>query len=69
MQTHQRSSFFLILVPMAGLEGELGILLRVAMAGLDLFGVNFFNGPFSSCVAADLFSCYPCAAHLAQKDM
>jgi len=54
---------------MAGLEGELGTLLRVAMAGLDLFGVNFFNGPFSSCVAADLFSCYPCAAHLAQKDM
>ena len=24
MQTHQRSSFFLLLVPMAGLEGELG---------------------------------------------
>jgi len=46
MQTHQRSSFFLLLVPMAGLEGELGTLLRVAMAGLDLFGVNFFNGPF-----------------------
>ena len=43
MQTHQRFSFFLLLVPMAGLEGAL---LRVAMAGLDLFGVNFFNGPF-----------------------
>jgi hypothetical protein len=31
---------------MAGLEGELGTLLRVAMAGLSLFGVSiFFNGP------------------------
>jgi hypothetical protein len=30
---------------MAGLEGELGTLLRVAMAGLALFGVSFFNGP------------------------
>ena len=66
MQTHQRSSFFLLLVPMAGLEGELGTLLRVAMAGLDLFGVIFL-WPFSS--SADLFACHPCAAHLVQKDM
>jgi hypothetical protein len=42
-QTHYRSSFFLLLVPMAGLEGELGTLLRVDMAGLPLFGVNFFE--------------------------
>jgi len=43
MQTHYRSSFFLLLVPMAGLEGELGALLRVDMAELPLFGVNFFE--------------------------
>ena len=42
IQTHYTSSFFLLLVAMAGLEGELGTLLRVDMAGLPLFGVNFF---------------------------
>jgi hypothetical protein len=41
MQTHQRSSVFLLLISMAGLEGELGTLLRVDMAGLVLFGVSF----------------------------
>jgi len=68
MQTHYRSSFFLLLVPMAGLEGELGALLRVDMAGLPLFGVNFFlKWPSSSCAGADLHSCQLCAAHLILK--
>jgi hypothetical protein len=43
MQTHYRSSFSLLLVPMARLEGELGTLLQVDMAGLPLSGVSFFE--------------------------
>ena len=69
MQTHSRSSFFLLLVPMAGLEGEVGALLRVDMAGLALFGVIFLRWPSSSssCAAADLRSCQLCAAYLILK--
>jgi hypothetical protein len=44
MQTDQRSSLFLLLVPMAELEGEPVTLLRVDMAGLALVGDSFFNG-------------------------
>jgi len=44
-----RSSFFLLLVPMAGLEGELGTLLRVDMAGLALLGVIFLMALFFLC--------------------
>ena len=35
--------FFLISSSMAKIEGELGTLLRVDMAGLALFGVSFFG--------------------------
>ena len=44
METYQRLSFFLLLVPMVRLEGELGTLLWVYMAELALFGVIFFFG-------------------------
>ena len=69
METHQRLSFFLLLVPMVRLEGELGTLLWVYMAGLALFGVNFFSEwpSSSSCAAADLRSCQLYDAHLILK--
>ena len=53
---------------MAGLEGELGTLLRVDMAGLALLGVIFLMALFS-CVVADVCSYHPCAAYLIQMDM
>ena len=67
MQTHYRSNFFLLLVPMARLEGELGTLLRVDMAGLALFRVSFFGMALFFCAAADLRSCQLCVAHLILK--
>jgi len=71
MQTHYRSSFFLLLVPMARLEGELGALLRVDMVGLPtlVWSQFFLKLPSSSCAGADLHSCQMCAAHLILKGL
>jgi len=52
---------------MARLEGELGTLLRVDMAGLALFRVSFFGMALFFCAAADLRSCQLCVAHLILK--
>jgi hypothetical protein len=69
MQTHYKSSFFLLLVPVAGLEGELGTLLRVDMAGLPCLESIFLKWPSSSCAGANLHSCQLCAAHLILKSL
>ena len=54
---------------MAGLEGELGTLLRVDMAGLALFGVSFFrNGPLLLVLLLTCALCQLCVAHLILKD-
>lgn len=74
MQTLERLSFFSLLVPIVGLDGELGTVLRVSVAGLPRHHnfsshcnsssqLSFFEWP-SSCTPAHLCSFQLCAAHL-----